>query len=57
MATRLTLPVHRKDQDSNMENVLSEISKINSTLQGVATDVSSIKDVVTDLKNSVNAIK
>ncbi len=57
MATRLTLPLHRKDQDSNMENVLSEISKINSTLQGVATDVSSIKDVVTDLKNSVNAIK
>ncbi len=30
---------------------------MNSTLQGVATDVSSIKEVVTDLKNSVNAIQ
>ncbi len=63
MATRQTSPPHespspqRKDQDSNMENLLSEISKMNSTLQGVATDVSSIKEVVTDLKNSVNAIQ
>ncbi|ROL55474.1 LINE-1 retrotransposable element ORF1 protein [Anabarilius grahami] len=30
---------------------------MSSTLQGVATDVSSIKEVVTDLKNSVNAIQ
>ncbi len=30
---------------------------MNSTLQGVATDVSSIKEVVTDLKNLVNVIQ
>uniref|UniRef100_A0A672SW74 L1 transposable element RRM domain-containing protein n=1 Tax=Sinocyclocheilus grahami TaxID=75366 RepID=A0A672SW74_SINGR len=63
MTTRQTSPPHespspqRKDQDSKMENVLYKISQINSTLQGVATDVSSIKEVVTDLKNPVSAIQ
>lgn len=63
MTTRQTSPPHEspspqlKDLDSKMENVLSEISQMNCTLQGVATDVSSIKEVVTDLKNLVDIIQ
>lgn len=58
MSLRQTLPPHKspspqlKENDAKMENLLSKISKINSTLQGVVKDMSSIEEVITDLKKS-----
>lgn len=42
---------------ANLESILAEISKMSSTLQTVATDVSTIKGTTEELKNAVKAIQ
>ncbi|KAL7886735.1 hypothetical protein AOLI_G00044560 [Acnodon oligacanthus] len=44
-------------QSPNLKDLLEEISKMNTTLQGVARDVTTIKSTTTELKEKVSAIQ
>ncbi|KAI4901759.1 hypothetical protein NFI96_001044 [Prochilodus magdalenae] len=61
MATRQSPPPEDSQQQhhtsSETKDLLTEISKMNTTLQGVASDVSKIKETTNELKISVKAIQ
>lgn len=40
-----------------MDNMFAEISKMSTTLQGVAADIITIKETTNELKNTVNGIQ
>lgn len=44
-------------QRNNMGDIFAEIAKMNTTLNKVASDVSTIKSDTTELKNNVSALK
>lgn len=45
------------EKNASLENLLAEVSKMSSTLNTVATDVSTIKETTTELKNTVSAMQ
>lgn len=44
-------------QNTSMEKLLAEVTKMGTTLKTVATDVSTIKETTTELKNAVSAMQ
>lgn len=45
------------EKNASLEDLLAEVSKMSSTLNTVATDVSTIKETTTELKNTVSAMQ
>lgn len=50
-------PKNDSTQNSNLESILAEVSKMSATLQTVASDVSTIKGTTDELKNAVKAMQ
>lgn len=52
MSTRKSAPHEDNNEETfpSLDNLLTEITKMSATLQSVATDVSTIKETITELK-------